>query len=101
MEHCGYWSVWRLRAHNHASLRLPLRGRDEELDLHGIRRREFSAYPKLFPEPLQCFGSLDCPDHTDVLGYRFSVTHALDEVMELRYDSGDTTSASNHDDIVE
>lgn len=83
------------------SLLLTLRACNIELTTHGIRRCEFATDAKFFFEPFHRLGTLHRPEEAYRSRDRLAVSHAFDEIEELRDDGRDARSSCDEDYVLE
>lgn len=83
------------------SLLLTLRACNIELTTHGIRRCEFATDAKFFFKPFHRLGTLHRPEEVYRSRDRLAVSHAFDEIEELRDDGRDARSSCDEDYVLE
>lgn len=82
-------------------LLLTLRACNIELTTHGIRRCEFATDAKFFFKPFHRLGTLHRPEEVYRSRDRLAVSHAFDEIEELRDDGRDARSSCDEDYVLE
>lgn len=73
---------------------------DIKLAGNGVWWRKFAADPELLLEPLHGLGTLECPDDMNISSHCLSISHLLNKRQQLRYNSGDTASTGDENNVV-